>query len=434
MALATFGLVFAAASWVCSANAASATGGDFNVLSINVDGLPEFIDLAQNKIRNSYAIGTKLKEYQYDIVHLQEDYNFHMTIAPISEYPHRTTHKGPLPIGDGLSTLSNYPWEHFSREEWKKCADADCFTRSGFTFMRVRLANGIYIDTYNLHTDHGHDPDDVEARAANLVQVSEYIKARSAGNAVLVFGSTNSLYSRPSDVADIFQVQNGMTDPWVQLEHQGETPTEQSVCPNPSMVNSCEAEEKIFYRGSRALALNATYFGYEFNRFVRSDDNRVLSPNNPVSANFTWAASSSFRQSNLSGGPHGVWFNDLDALPEKPQVQTITFSGGERLDSVGLTLVTGEAFTHGGPGGIPVSLTLEPNEFWTSAQLCTDRRIGRTRNFFIEATTSTGRALTAGTRTSDCVTYDAPEGWQITGYMGRVGEEVDQLAFIYAPQ
>ncbi|KAI9054275.1 hypothetical protein LZ554_001443 [Drepanopeziza brunnea f. sp. 'monogermtubi'] len=434
MALATFGLVFAAASWVCSATA-TAPCGDFNVLTLNVDGLPDFIDLAQNKIRNSYAIGLKLKEYQYDIVHVQEDFNFHMTVAPATEYPHRTTHKGPLPIGDGLSTFSRYPWEHFSREDWNQCSGADCLTRKGFTFMRVRLEDGIYIDTYNLDTDHGHGADDVDARVSNLREISNFIKARSAGNAVLVFGNTNSLYSRVEDVADIFQIENGMTDPWVQLEHQCELPpTDKPTCVNPSMVNNCETEEKIFYRGSRALDLKATYFGYEFNKFVRSDDNRVLSPDNPVTANFTWAASPSFRQSNLSGGPHGTWFNDLDALPEKPQVKSITFYGEDRLDSVSLTLATGETFTHGGSGGNPASLTLEPGEFWISAMLCTDKRIGRTRNFFIEATTSTGRAVTAGTTTSECVMYDAPEGWQITGFMGRVGDEVDQLAFIYAPQ
>jgi len=81
-----------------------------------------------------------------------------------------------------------------------------------------------------------------------------------------------------------------------------------------------------------------------------------------------------------------------------------------------------------------VSLTLASNEFWVSAKVCQSTRNGNLRLFYIQATTSTARTLAAGTATSECITYTAPTGWQIVGYMGRDGDEIDRLAFIYAPR
>jgi hypothetical protein len=56
------------------------------------------------------------------------------------------------------------------------------------------------------------------------------------------------------------------------------------------------------------------------------------------------------------------------------------------------------------------------------------------QNFYILATTSAGRILAAGAVTGDCTTFTAPTGWGIVGRMGHNGDEMDQLAFIYAPQ
>jgi len=134
------------------------------------------------------------------------------------------------------------------------------------------------------------------------------------------------------------------------------------------------------------------------------------------------------------GGAYGTWFNDLNAIPAKPKASTITFRGASRLDSVALTLSSGQTFSHGGTGGTQASLTLAANEYWTSANICQGTKSGKGRIFYILATTSTGRTLASGTATSDCATYTAPTGWQIVGYMGRDGDEIDRLAFIYAPK
>ena len=124
----------------------------------------------------------------------------------------------------------------------------------------------------------------------------------------------------------------------------------------------------------------------------------------------------------------------MNSIPAAPKASTITFRGGSRLDSVALTLSNGQSFSHGGTGGTLVSLTLASDEFWVSSKICQGTKNDKLRIFSILATTSTARTLAAGVATADCVTYTAPTGWQIVGYLGRDGDEIDRLAFIYAPR
>jgi hypothetical protein len=58
-------------------------------------------------------------------------------------------------------------------------------------------------------------------------------------------------------------------------------------------------------------------------------------------------------------------------------------------------------------------------------------RCKRTRVFFARFTTNTGRTLSSGSETSCAVTCTAPAGWQIAGFHGRSGNEVDSLGVVY---
>jgi hypothetical protein len=101
------------------------------------------------------------------------------------------------------------------------------------------------------------------------------------------------------------------------------------------------------------------------------------------------------------------------------------------VDQVGLTLADGTTLTHGGTGGTATSLVLGSDEYLTSAQLCEGQYGDHTRIFYTKFTTNLGRSLAGGTTTSDCVTRTAPSGWQIAGFHGRAGDEVDKIGFIY---
>ncbi|KAM7206392.1 Horcolin [Naviculisporaceae sp. PSN 640] len=435
------------------------TSGKFNVLSMNVAGLPAILnpnDVPGDKSTNAKIIGAKFTEYNYDVIHMQEDFNYHAEIYSTNKHPHRTPTSGGVPFGSGLNTVSNFEYLDFRRIKWSTCSDAssaDCLTPKGFTFMRVAISpasqsdntTAVYADFYNLHADAGTQPQDNVARQSNINQVLSYIQTWSVGNAVLIFGDFNSRYSRTADTAIRNLLANGFSDPWVQLQRNGVVPTEESLCSNPSTTDYCETVDKVFYRSSPLLTLTPTVYTYASKLFLQADGVSVLSDHNPVQANFTWSSTTvPLRQSPFWGGPHGTWFSDVPVLSTllssnngaKIKPTAITFRGGSRVDSVSLTLSTGQILTHGGTGGTSTSLTLSSTEFWVSGTLCQAQKNGRTRVFYIKAVTSTGRSLATGTAQSaaDCRTFDAPVGWQIVGFLGQDGDEVDQLAFVYAPR
>ncbi|KAK4183575.1 Horcolin [Podospora australis] len=432
---------------------AATTSGTLSVLAINVAGLPAILNdngVPGDKATNAATIGSKFAEHAYDVIQLQEDFNYHAHIYRTDNHPHRTATSGGVPFGSGLNTVSNYEWVDFRRIKWSKCSDAsqsDCLTPKGFTFMRVAISSAsdnsttAYADFYNIHADAGVEPGDLEARNSNVNQVAEYIATWSKGNAVVVAGDFNSRYTRAGDTAIRALLSSespsgpGLKDAWVEVLFGNSIPPAQGGCSNPAENNECEVVDKVFYRSSPLLNLQADTVRYDTSRFLQPDGN-ILTDHNPLFVNFTWSPGASLRQSALFGGPHGTWFSDVPALSaiRKPKASVLTFRGGSRLDSVGLTLTDGTRLTHGGLGGTAASLTLGASEYWTEATLCSGQRGGQTRNFSIRAATSTGRTLTSGTTTKDCKTFVAPSGWQIVGFLGQDGSEVDQLAFVYAPR
>ncbi|KAI9357998.1 endonuclease/Exonuclease/phosphatase [Zopfochytrium polystomum] len=428
------------------AEAASAASGKLTCLAMNVAGLPSILqsnDVPGDKATNAGIIGSYFAKYGYDLINMQEDFNYHAQIYAADNHPYRTPTSGGAGVGSGLNSVSNFPFDDFTRVKWDKCngvfdSGNDCLTPKGFTFMRVFIDEGVNIDVYNLHADADTNAADEVARAANLKQVADYIDANSNGNAVLVFGDTNSRYTRPDDHITVFRTQNGMKDAWVEVVRGGVEPTgtDALVCAgNPSAVNTCEVVDKLFYRGNPMINLTATSFEYAGAKFLQPDGN-VTSDHDPVLVGLQWQLSS-FRQSNLWGGPHGTWFTDLAAVPPTAAgaaVKTITFRGGSRVDNVAVTLASGATLSHGGTGGTAVSLALGAGEAWTATTLCQGQKDGHTRIFYIKATTSSGRTLQAGATTSDCVTYNAPAGYGVAGFYGSSGDEVDRVGLIYVPR
>lgn len=78
----------ASALWLLAraAPAAAATEdtGSFSVLSFNVAGLPEVLqsnDESGDKETNSGLIGSYFAAYDFDVIHVQEDFNYHAYIC-----------------------------------------------------------------------------------------------------------------------------------------------------------------------------------------------------------------------------------------------------------------------------------------------------------------------------------------------------------------
>lgn len=64
--------------------AAETTSGTFSILSFNVAGLPSILqdnDESGDKTTNSELIGTYFSEYDFDVIQVQEDFNYHAYIC-----------------------------------------------------------------------------------------------------------------------------------------------------------------------------------------------------------------------------------------------------------------------------------------------------------------------------------------------------------------
>ncbi|MER5750563.1 jacalin-like lectin [Streptomyces sp. NPDC002088] len=412
--------------------AAAATTGTFNVLTYNVAGLPEGLS-SGNPATNTPLISPRLAAY--DIVNVQEDFNYHAALYAGDNHAYRTATSGGAGIGDGLNTLSDYPFEDFERVKWNDCTGTNCLTPKGFTLARVRLAEGVFVDLYNVHTNADDTDDALAARRANVEQLSDFIQANSAGNAVIVMGDTNTRYTRTGDNIRTLADENGLTDAWVKLVKGGTRPTqgaEPLLCPTTAPTNDCEVVDKIFYRGSKLLTLNATRYNNEWASFLDSSGGN-LSDHFPHTVDFSYTLNSTLQASDFFGGPHGTAFNDADDLPSALSPRTLTLRAGARLDAVSLTHDAGTTLTHGGTGGTATSLTLASGEHLTSVKLTEGQKDGWTRIFSAAFTTDKGRTLSAGTATTDTKTFTAPSGRQIVGFTGRAGDEIDKLGVLYAP-
>ncbi|MFI9158689.1 jacalin-like lectin [Kitasatospora aureofaciens] len=415
---------------------AAAAGGSFSALTYNVAGLPQVLSSASTDRQSSTtAIGGRLAPY--DVVNVQEDFNYHAALYAADSHPYRTATSGGAGIGSGLNTLSDlsYDTDDFQRVKWNDCQldSGDCLTPKGFTFMRTRLAEGVYVDFYNLHANAGTEPGDEAARAANLAQLTGFIRTHSAGNAVVVMGDTNTRYTRADDTIAAFAADNGLTDAWVQLERGGVAPTRGAdplLCDQNAPTDTCEIVDKVLYRSSALVSLTATSYANKHADFL-DGSGRMLSDHDPVAVGFTWTRNPAYLASDQFGGPHGDFYDDIDRLPAGARATAVSLRAGTRVDQVGLTLADGTALTHGGSGGTASSLTLGSGEYVNSATLCQGSYNGHTRIFYASFGTNLGRTLSGGTTTADCVTRIAPDGWQFAGFDGRAGDEVDKLGFLF---
>ncbi len=328
-----------------SLKSASSTG-EFSVLTYNVAGLPQFLSSATNRDIYTPIIGELANAF--DIVNVQEDFNYHAALYSTDQHPYRTSTSGGVPFGDGLNSMSNFPFTDFTRVKWDNCNGTDCLTPKGFTYMRIRLDEGVYIDFYNAHPNAGDTDADLSARRANITQLSHFIANNSQGNAVIVMGDMNCRYTRTGDNIRELITNNGLTDVWIQVERNGDYPVQGDnalACNWPYFNDvTCEVVDKIFYRSSQYINLNPTSYQLDDPDWVSPDGTEPLSDHYPLIANFDYSISSDYILSELFGGPHGTPFSDLDNLSASSTPIGFTMRAGSRVDNVGVAFSDGSAY------------------------------------------------------------------------------------------
>lgn len=393
---------------------------------------------SSNPSENTPYISKKLAPY--NIINVQEDFNYHAALYASDNHPHRTATSGGVPFGDGLNTLSDYPWTDFERVKWDKCNSnsGDCLTPKGYTFMRVRIDDGIWVDVYNLHTDAGSESGDLSARLSNVNQIVAAINTNSVGMPVIVMGDTNMRYTTTGDSMRALVNGGGLTDAWVKHGKGGVQPSLGSsalVCPFPfptgTTDNTCEVVDKLLYRSSSALTLTSTAYSNDHSVFLHPTTGVPLSDHYPLRADIAWSSSSSFRLGDPFGGPHGTFFHDLPSLSASSRISSITISGANRLDRISISTSSGATLTHGGSGGTAKTLTLVSGDRIVELQACSEQYNSRTRIFYLRVKTAKGSQIEAGKTTSSCKTWSASSGWELKGFWGRSGSEVDQVGPVW---
>jgi len=265
------------------------SSGELSLLTYNIAGLPEWISSAETPRSTSIREIGRLIE-NFDLVNLQEDFNYNRLLYLDNAHPFRTVSKGSVPFGDGLSTLSNYPILEFERMAWQACSGSDCLTPKGFTFMRVLLAKNVSIDVYNLHATAQNNVKAIIARGKNLDQLAEFMQAYSAGRALIIMGDFNAHYAFWEDRIADFSQQLNLRDGWVDLNNNGELPEKRrDFVANHALDvhDKCESIDKIFIRDSEKLKFTAQSYKVEQDLFSTADG-RPLSDHCAISLQLGW--------------------------------------------------------------------------------------------------------------------------------------------------
>lgn len=265
---------------------ATAFAGDakkeITLISSNVAGLPipsAFSDIGRVVPKAQKTLGQLLNATGADIICVQEDFQYHARLAAqMKDYKYSTFTSDGVPVGDGLNIFSKYPIYNVDRQPWKEffgiLEDAnDGLTPKGFLKCTVDV-DGFLFDLYNVHIDANGAVGDQLAKKAQLIQLSDYIKANSAGRPIMMTGDWNlTLHSDLlSEFYEKIIVEDGFRDAWAELINGGDyfrgEGTAEKLREYESRYGSYwgrwDSVERVAYRDGDGAVITPTEFEYEY--------------------------------------------------------------------------------------------------------------------------------------------------------------------------
>jgi endonuclease/exonuclease/phosphatase family metal-dependent hydrolase len=261
-----------APSWAQSA--LSTARGRLRLATYNVAGLPEGLSLV-HPLATLPRVGQLLNAY--DLVLVQEDFAYPELLRKNLHLPYRSAafvRGEALHFGDGLSLFGKLPFGEATRIPWRAChglVDSyfDCWTPKGLAQVRLEVSPGLSIDVYDVHLDAGTASGDRAARAAQLAQLMETVRRRSAGKAVVVGGDFN-LTEEERVPFYMLSGSVGLVDVCAQLR-----------CPEPWRI------DRVLVRGSATLSL--TPRAWRIDRSFRDARGQPLSDHRLVAVDLDWS-------------------------------------------------------------------------------------------------------------------------------------------------
>jgi endonuclease/exonuclease/phosphatase family metal-dependent hydrolase len=303
----------------------------FSIATLNVDGLPQKILVAKVNPDGpggggSVRIGRYLQKRGYDMVFMQEDFNYHEELTvPLEDdyqadawsgdvgvdgrqidYLHLQNHRfecdglmGVWKNGITLTSTSSTPWT----ANFGKFSHAlDEMVTKGFRRYELTLTDGLQIVVYNMHMDAGDTADeregkdslDRDARLKQWNQLREEILTRLDTRPVIVVGDLNSYYCRDQIKSNFIDEIDAtgrakVYDAWVELQNGGKypAPVDGIVCceANGNILESGEVLDKVLYINSTSgTEIHAV--SYKLDTTDYQHDGKMLGDHYPVSVTF----------------------------------------------------------------------------------------------------------------------------------------------------
>lgn len=302
----------------------------FSVVTLNVDGLPQKIWFANVNAdgpgsAGSVRIGQYLQKKDYDLVFVQEDFNYHEELTILLEEDYRfDTWSGDVGVDghsidllhlqnhrfecDGLGAFlkNNIVMADVQRTPWTgafgKFSHAfDEMVTKGFRRYLVTLPGGTELIVYNMHMDAGDEADekegndgaDREARQSEWQQLKDDVLAHLDTRPVIVVGDLNSYYCRDQIKAKfidaIAESGKGVAkDVWVELEKKGEYPAPKDgiiCCETDGNILDGEVLDKIIYINPTS-GTNIKPLSYSLDQEGYKRDGKMLGDHFPLAATF----------------------------------------------------------------------------------------------------------------------------------------------------
>lgn len=272
-------------------------------VNFNVAGLP-FAALSGTDVgANQKAAAKYLSQNKFDIVAVQEDFNYHNDLADnMNGFGYMTNHTGNIPGGDGLNTFTTtMPIYNETRVPWNVASGilsdgSDELTPKGFVYTVIDLGNGIYVDFYNLHADAYGGEGSRKARTSQFKQLAEFIKARSAENdrPVIITGDFNyHLHGREENdsLYNIFCKELGFKDAWVEFHNGGDYFNMNKWPSTGSSWGNWDSVERFMYKSGGGVDIFVDDFRYTL---VKDDSGATVSDHAAAECDFTFIKTEDF--------------------------------------------------------------------------------------------------------------------------------------------
>lgn len=325
-------MLFSCMGIAVSADESEIETGTFNLINFNVAGLPipsSETEDGKDALLDTMQIGYKLNEMNYNIIAVQEDFNYDIYLRDmltnyknredwlgnISER-HQTEHSGGVPLGDGLNVFSSFALYNEYRVAWKVSAGilddgSDELTYKGFLVTTIKLGEGRYVDIYDIHADAYGGIESVNARKAQYEQLASYIKKHSVydeatgtyDHAVIVTGDFNSSICTEDANGEAYLISKllepaHLNDAWaVQVideiyenpEDYAEyyTYAKETDLSYDQSQGHYDSVERICYADGNGVDLTCDSFGYL--QVTETEGGRPLSDHCAAEATFTYA-------------------------------------------------------------------------------------------------------------------------------------------------